>query len=106
MRKRPLLSIKRNNQGSINVTCPVGCLDGVGGEHLDAAALELFYGILSVWQPVARVHNRYDPDVGTQQLTGKSPACVIMTDHHRSCTGLHAVEVQQSPDTAAEHDSG
>ena len=106
MRKGPALGIERNNQGSLNMVRSAGCLDSVGGEHLDAAALEMFCGIRSVRRPVARVHHRRDPDSGTEQLSGKRPARVIMTDHHRSCTGLHAIQVQQSPHTAAEHDSG
>ena len=77
MRKGPALGIKRNNQGSLNMVRPVGCLDSVGGEHLDAAAPEVFHGIRSVRRPVARVHHRRDPDAGIEQLIGKRPARVI-----------------------------
>ena len=106
MRKRSVLGIKRHNLGPLNMVCPAGCLDNIGGQYLDAAALEPFYGIRSVRWPIARVNKRHDPDSGIQQLTGKSPACVVMTDHHRSGTGLHAIQVQQASDPAAEHDAG
>ena len=105
MRKRPVLGIKRNNQSSLNMIRPAGCLDSVGGEHLDATALELLGGILGFRRPVSRVNNRYDPEAGTEQLSGETPTCLIMTDNNGSGTGLYAIQVQQSPDTAAEHDA-
>ena len=101
-----LPSIKRNNQGSINVILTVGFLNSVGGEQLDAATVELFHRILGFRQPVARVNNRGNPDAGIEQLSGKSQTCLIMADNNCACTRLHSIQVQQSPHSAAKHDAG
>ena len=106
MGKRALARVKGNNQGAINVGCPVGFLNGVGGEHLDPAPVELLHAILRFWKSIARVNNRGDLEASIEQLAGKRQTCLIMGDNHCACTRLHSIQMQQPPRAAAQHDTG